>query len=264
MAAEVLLWIAVALYGGSCALYMGYLLGLPPVATRAARVLLGAGFVAHMAEIGARGVHGMHPVSSVGDSVGFLAWLLVGAFLIMQAKRRLDAVGAFIAPVAMVLLLTAQLSHPSDAGTQGLGALGRLHISLSLIGVAIFALATGLAIFYLAQERQLKQRRLGAIVKKGIALETLDTLAHRCVQIGFPIFTLAMILGAIWAPRVGGLMMRPEYPLSTVTWAAFAALLIARTTSGWRGRRAAMLTLVGFGAAVVVLGIYLARQIGAG
>jgi ABC-type uncharacterized transport system permease subunit len=263
MAAEVLLWIAVALYGGACALYTGYLLGLPAGATRAARLTLGAGFVLHMAEIGARGVGGMHPVSSVGDSVGFTAWILVGAFLLAQIRRRLDAVGAFVAPVAMVLLLGAQLSHPAGGSTAGLGALGRLHISLSLVGTAIFALATGLAIFYLAQERQLKQRRLGAIVRKGIALETLDTLAHRCVQVGFPIFTLAMILGAIWAPRIGA-TMRPEYPISAVTWAAFAALLIARTTSGWRGRRAALLTLVGFSAAVVVLGIYLVRQLGAG
>lgn len=254
---------AVSCYGVACALYMGYLLGLPASAPKAARAVLGAGFVIHLFQVGARGVAGMHPVSSIRDAVGFAAWLLVGAFLLAQVRRSLHAVGAFVAPMAMVLLLLAQIPPDPVAGsTSDLGMLGRLHISLSTVGVAIFALATGLAVFYLVQERQLKRGRLGPIVKKGIALETLDSLGHRLVLLGFPIFTIAMIAGAVWVSRAQ-MGFRAEYPIAGITWLAFAALLVARTTSGWRGRRAALLTLVGFGAAVVVLGLYLARHLGA-
>jgi ABC-type uncharacterized transport system permease subunit len=53
---------------------------------------------------------------------------------------------------------------------------------------------------------------------------------------------------------------RLEYPLAAVTWFAFAGLLVARSVYGWRGRRAAKLTLTGFAAAILVLAIYLLRR----
>jgi ABC-type uncharacterized transport system permease subunit len=253
---------AALLYGLAGALSLGFLAGFPESTAPWARRSLVAAFVVHTCELGARGVAGLHPVSSARETVGFIAWVLVGAFLLVQLRRRLDAVAAFVAPVALVLLIAARLSPSPAEATAGLGVLGRIHISLAAAGIAIFALATASSILYLVEERQLKQKRLGAIVKKGSALETLDRLAHRCVQVGFPIFTVAMVTGAIWsAQRAAGL--RPEYPIAFFAWTAFAAVLIARTTAGWRGRRSAALTIVGFCAALAVLGVYLVRALGA-
>ena len=65
----------------------------------------------------------------------------------------------------------------------------------------------------------------------------LDRLAHRLVLAGFPIFTLAIMLGVIWVSQRGTGFNRAEYPLALVTWASFAALIVTRTTHGWRGRR---------------------------
>ena len=256
-------WAAIALYGVAGGLYLGFLVGLKESATRAARAALVLGFAAHACEIGARGLAGLHPVTSVREALGLLAWLTVGAYLAAGLYWKLHAVGAFVAPAAVAILSTARLSpDPGGGGTEGLGVLGRVHISLATAGVAIFALAAALAVLYLVQERQLKHKHLGRMVRKGAALETLDTLVHRCVQVGFPIFTVAMVTGALWsARRAGGL--RPEYSLSMVAWAAFAALLVARMTAGWRGRKAALMTIVGFASAAVVLGIYLARHVGA-
>jgi len=254
-----LFWIAVALYALAGAVYLASLLGLPDRVARHARWVMLAAFVVHMLEIGARGIAGLHPVTSVREAMGFVAWMLTGGFLLAQVRWRLDAAGAFVAPAAAALLLTARLT-PESEPTAGLGVLGRIHISLASLGVSVFALATALAILYLLEERQLKHKKLGTIVQRGTALETLDHLAHRCVQVGFPIFTVAMITGAIWsARRSDGL--RPEYAIAFFAWTAFAALLIARVTAGWRGRRSAILTLIGFAASLTVLGIYLARAI---
>jgi ABC-type uncharacterized transport system permease subunit len=208
----------------------------------------------------AHGVAGLHPVSSVREAIGFAAWVLVGVYLIAQLKRRLDAVGAFVAPVALVLEIAARLGPDGDR-VQGLGVLGRVHIALASFGVSVFGLATAIAVLYLLEERQLKRRRFSRIVRKGPALETLDNLGHRCVQLGFPVFTVAMISGAWWSTRLDA-GLRPEYVIAGVAWAAFAALLIARVTAGWRGRRAAVLTIVGFSASVAVLGVYLVRAAG--
>ncbi len=84
------------------------------------------------------------------------------------------------------------------------------------------------------------------------------------IQLGAngPVFTVALILGVVWGTQRGAGWDRPEYPLAFVTWVAFAALLLMRTAYGWRGRRSAWLTLVGFGAALLVLLVYLLRRVG--
>nr|MBA3499261.1 cytochrome c biogenesis protein CcsA [Deltaproteobacteria bacterium] len=141
--------------------------------------------------------------------------------------------------------------------------LGRIHISLATIGVGVFALASALSAIYLVEERALKKKKFDAISFKdgGAPLESLDRLANRLIWVGFPIFTAALVLGAIWVSKLGESLDRPEYPLAGVTWLAFAGLLLARQVYGWRGRRAARLTLLGFAAAVLVLMIYLLRRI---
>jgi len=84
------------------------------------------------------------------------------------------------------------------------------------------------------------------------------------VSFGFPIFTVAIVTGAMWVARLGVLReqvtLRPEYLLAIATWVAFGVLLIARVGAGWRGRRAAWLTLGGFGGAMLVLVVYFLRH----
>ena len=165
-------------------------------------------------------------------------------------------------PVALIMLLAARLT-PAGSEPEGLSTLGRIHISLATIGVGVFALASALSAIYLVEERALKKKQFDAIAfrDKGAPLESLDRLANRLIWVGFPIFTVALVLGAVWVARLGLSLDRLEYPLAAVTWLAFAGLLVARQVYGWRGRRAARLTLGGFAAALAVLLIYLARRI---
>ena len=89
----------------------------------------------------------------------------------------------------------------------------------------------------------------------GASLEALDGLSQRLVWAGFPLFTVAMVLGMIWVDQRGSSMLRPEYSAAMLTWITYAVLLGVRTGLGWRGRRAAWLTLAGFAAALTVLAI---------
>jgi ABC-type uncharacterized transport system permease subunit len=166
-------------------------------------------------------------------------------------------------PVSLVLLLLARLTPAGAAPDDDLSTLGRVHISLATIGVAVFAVAGVLSAVYLVEDRALKRKRFDALALEqgGAPLESLDRLAHRLVWVGFPIFTLAMILGAIWTARLGESVGRIEYALAAVTWIAFATLLVARQIYGWRGKRAAKLTLEGFASALAVLAVYLIRRI---
>jgi ABC-type uncharacterized transport system permease subunit len=254
-------WAAVVCYAAAATMLLVVLAGkqkLRPLAL----ALVGLAFVAHGIDIGWRGTQHVHPAQSVREAIGFLAFILTGGYLLASAKFRLTIGGVVVMPVALIMLVAARLT-PAGTEPESLSTLGRIHISLATIGVGVFALASALSAIYLVEERALKRKKFDAISfkDKGAPLESLDRLANRLIWVGFPIFTVALVLGAVWVSKLGESLDRPEYPLAGVTWLAFAGLLVARQVYGWRGRRAARLTLAGFAAALAVLLIYLLRRI---
>ena len=254
-------WAAVALYAAATAALL-LVLGGKGRFRSAAIALVALAFIAHGTDIGWRGTLQVHPAQSVREAMGLLAFILTGGYLLASVRYRLTLGGPVVMPVALIMLVAARLS-PAGAAPEGLGPLGRIHISLATVGVGVFALASVLSAIYLVEERALKKKKFDAAAFKdrGAPLEPLDRLAHRLVWVGFPIFTAALVLGAIWVSQLRESLDRPEYPLAVVTWLTYAGLLVARQVYGWRGRRAARLTLAGFAAALAVLVIYLVRRI---
>ncbi len=102
---------------------------------------------------------------------------------------------------------------------------------------------------YLLQERQLKSKSLGTMYYRLPSLEFLDSLGHRALLVGFPLLTVGLLTGALYAQAAWGLVLTwdPALVLSLLAWLIYAGLLQARLTAGWRGRRAALLAVVGFG-----------------
>ena len=250
-------------YALATALYLGYLLGFRTHADKAGRLVLALGVLIHFGDIGARCVHGLNPISSTPEAMSFIAFLIVAGYLAATLRYRLTAAGAFAVPAALVVLVLARLA-PAEVDTPRMGALGITHILLATVGVAVFALAAVLALLYLFQDRQLKQRRFDRVMGIGTPLDTLDRLAVRCVSVGFPVFTIAIVTGAVWVARLGLLHtvggLRPEHLIAVGAWAAFGILLVARMGAGWRGRRAAWLTLGGFGGVLITVAAYFLRH----
>jgi ABC-type uncharacterized transport system permease subunit len=241
-------------------LYLGYLAGLRE---KAGRVALTLAVLLHFGDIGARCLHGQNPISSTPEAMSFIAFLVAAGYVLASFRYGLASAGAFAAPAALALLLLARVV-PAEAGAPVMGTLGYAHVFLATVGVAVFFIAAVLAVVYLFQDRQLRRKEFARVTSRGTPLDTLDSLAARCVSIGFPIFTVAIVTGAMWIARLGVLhgaaALRPEYLLAFVTWVAFAVLLVARLGGGWRGRRAAWLTLGGFGGTVLVLLVYFLRH----
>jgi cytochrome c-type biogenesis protein CcsB len=173
---------------------------------------------------------------------------MVGMYLLVQARYQVVVVGAFIAPLAFVFTLSAYVTY---SGVQELprfhSAWLPAHIAPAFLGYAILALACGLSVAYLLQERQLKAKRLGGLFRRLPSLETLDQLNHRFVTVGFVLFTVAILTGAVLAKTVWGAFWswEPVQVWSAATWLLYAILLHTRTV-GWRGRKAATLTILGF------------------
>ena len=130
-----------------------------------------------------------------------------------------------------------------------------------LVPAAAFALAFAAAVGYVLQERMLRRKKLGGIFQRLPALDVLDSLSLRLVLAGFPLLTLGIVTGTMWAVR-----MDPSAPtfsapqgFGLLAWLVFAAVLLLRVAAGWRGRRAAIGTMVGFFFAVAVLVGYVVR-----
>jgi ABC-type uncharacterized transport system permease subunit len=124
-----------------------------------------------------------------------------------------------------------------------------------LAGTAAFTLAFAMALAYLLQEREVKKKRLGGVFKRLPPLDTLDTVGYRCVAVGLPALTLGIVTG--FFVGAGASVVWQQY-VGMGAWVLFAGVLVLRLAAGWRGRRAAIGTILGYASALVVLAGYYA------
>jgi cytochrome c-type biogenesis protein CcsB len=123
-----------------------------------------------------------------------------------------------------------------------------IHTVIAFLSNAAFALAFGVGTMYLVQEHYVKSKHLGELFARLPSLQTLDELNYRLITLGFPLLTLAIITGSLWAESAWGSFWRwdPREVWSLVTWFIYAIVLHARLVAGWRGKRAAILSIAGF------------------
>lgn len=215
------------------------------------RVLV-AGFFVHTAFLAHQyAALGTAPVLSLKASLGFFAWTITGAYLLFQLRFRLMVLGSFVAPLAAVLMIVST-SIPG-AEIVEVNPLFKsvwlpVHVVTVFAGDGMFAVMFGAAVMYLLQERQIKRKRFGSLYSRLPSLETLDAINHHALVIGFPLLTLGMVTGAIYAQQALGSFWRwdPKEVWSLITWFAYAVLLHERLTVGWRGRRAAIMSILCF------------------
>jgi cytochrome c-type biogenesis protein CcsB len=115
-----------------------------------------------------------------------------------------------------------------------------LHVSVTLLGEAFFAVAFITSIMYLTAKEPEKK-------------EKMDSVSYRCVAVGFPLFTLGgLVFGMVWAYKAWGTYWSwdPKEVWSLITWVVFALYLHTRIVMGWKGKRSAIIAILGFLAAL--------------
>jgi len=158
-----------------------------------------------------------------------------------------------IAPLASALMAVSVLvsSGATDLPPALRSAWLPIHVTLAFLGNAVFALAFATSLIYIFEDNRLKAKRPG---RRRLlpSLERLDDLNHRLLSWGFPLLTLGIVTGAVWAHFAWGEFWSWEAreTWSLVTWSLYAILLHGRSV-GWRGRRAATLTIFGFAVLLV-------------
>ncbi len=222
---------------------------------RVAHGLLTAAFVVHGGHLLLRGITvGYEAVATFQNELSFIAWIMVGLYLVLSIRVNVTVVGGLVTPLAFLFTLS---SYAFGVGTpepsphlQSMWL--PVHVAPAFLGYAVFAIAFCMSLIYLLQENQLKAKRKGNLFRRLPSLETLDDLNSRFVSWGFALFTIGIISGALLARQIWGALWswEPVEVVSAITWLLYAGLLHARTT-GWRGRKAAALTILGFVAVIV-------------
>lgn len=209
------------------------------------------GFAFHTTTIIYRYVTAGHiPITNSHEATSFFSWCIVLIFFILQFKYKISLLSSFIMPIVLVLmLLSSMLSRAIKPLSPVLNSywLG-IHTVLAFLGNAAFALAFGIGCMYLVQEHYVKSKHLGGLFERLPSLQTLDEINYRLITLGFPLLTLAIISGALWAESAWGSYWSwdPRETWSLITWFIYAIILHARLVAGWRGRRAAVLSIIGF------------------
>lgn len=236
--------------------------GLPERLARLGPWVLALGAVSHAVFITlASLVANICPVRSVNFALSVGALATSVGYLLARVRWRIDAIGAFVAPIGLTFLIASRLANLGAVDDDLPPFFLALHVGVNLIGDALFLLACTTAVLYLVVEKRLKQKRLGGLLGRLPPLDVLDQAEHRFLLFGFPLLTLGIITGTAWAYRLevghAGEVLRAAF--AYLTWAVFAGVLLLRAAAGWRGRRAALGTITGFFFAVLVLVVYLVR-----
>ena len=198
------------------------------------------------------------PWGNMFEFSAMVCLVAVTAFLVLQSRARVRHLGAFVMlPVVLYLGLAGTVLYVPVAPL--MPALNSYWIKIHVVGAmtasGVFMLAFAVTVLYLAKYawelrhpavEESRWQRLPAAA-------TLDRLAYRITAFAFPVWTFAVIAGAIWAEAAWGRYWGwdPKETWSFITWVVYAGYLHARSTSGWRGPKAALVAVAGFASLMI-------------
>jgi ABC-type uncharacterized transport system permease subunit len=246
-----ILRLAAVIYAAAAALYVFHF--VRPSHAGSARVghgLLGVAFLVHAVSIGVGcSEFGGAEFFNLRGGFGMAGWLAAGALLLVLRFQHLPSVAAFVLPLVLLALVPGVVGrvggHPGAMPEVLRQPTTTLHITVAFVSVALFAIAFGIALMYLLQEREVKGKRFGALFSRLPALDALDRLTQRLVRAGLVVWSVALVSGMFVAEKAWGKPWDPQLLFAVAVWALYFALVWMRH-QGIHGRRYALLTVVGF------------------
>ena len=262
MTNSLLFGIATFVYFFAMVLYVSYLAFRSEMLGKVASLSLLGGVVVETAAIGMRWYEsyqmgiGRAPLTNLYESLTFFAWTFAVIYLVLERKFKIRTVGAFVAPFPFLIMAYASL-NPNDIQplVPALKSNWLIsHVVSCFVGYAAFAVSFGVSFLYLFKARAEKRspKSTGSFWEFLPSSTGLDEIGYKTIAIGFPLLTIGIVTGAFWANVAWGTYWSwdPKETWSLIVWLIYAAYLHARITRGWRGRRAAILSIVGFAATI--------------
>jgi len=190
------------------------------------------------------------PSSNIYGSFSFIAWAVSGAYLAFQTKTKTRILGAFVSPSVLVMMIAASSGFVDNVSIPPAlnGPWVSVHVVLLLTGGAFLVLACLTGIMYLLQDNLIRNKKVRGFSGLLPSLRELDRINHICIIWGFPLLTFGIIAGSIWARTVWGSNWHwdPKQIFTVISWIIYATLIHQRLVIGWKGRKAALLSIIAF------------------
>lgn len=228
------------------------------LARRAGRIAVSLTTLAvllHAAAVIARGAEARRaPWGNMYEYATGVALAAGAAFLLLTRRQPVRYLGVWIVGAVLLALglSVTVLYAPADELVPALNSYWLvIHVAAAIIAGGVFTVGAGASVLYLLRTRADRRGRPGRGMAAGLpAAATLDKVTYSTTLFAFPVWTFAVIAGAIWAEDAWGRYWGwdPKETWAFITWVLYAAYLHAGATAGWRGRRAQLLALAGYGA----------------
>ncbi len=210
------------------------------------------GAIFHFVSIIEEGILKNHcPITNFYEDLSMCTFLVVLIFLFVYWRYKLESLSVFIFPLVFVATLVATMGNPVSAWSSPVvrDVWLTVHIVLVLLGIAALLFTAVGSVLYIFQERELKSKKPRKFYYRLPPLGTLDDLISKSMAIGFVLMTLAVIAASTWAyiEHKTAWISQPAIAISFFTWGIYLALVCLRTTAGWRGRKAAIMTVTVLG-----------------
>ena len=217
------------------------------------------------------------PLSNLYESLLFLAWCLTMSYLIIKQKYNQIIIGSIVSPISLFIIAFASFSLPQELQSAAplVPALRSnwlmMHVTIMMTSYAALLIGSLLAIIFLIikQFYRISKQKITINDSQNIIktysynsyivnkydfissiniLESLDNLSYRTIGLGFPLLTVGIIAGAVWANEAWGSYWSwdPKETWALITWLIFAAYLHTRLNKSWEGEKPAILATFGF------------------
>jgi len=194
------------------------------------------------------------PVSNLYEVFILFSIITALLYLYYEGRYRTRALGGFV-----LLVISAAVGfllwYTFDRGAHEIQPLVpalksywmKIHVPANFVGYGAFALAAMVGVAYLIRHRQDQRSGSQVIESRLPALDILDDVMYKSIALGFAFFTVATILGALWAAEAWGgyWSWDPKETWALIVWLNYAAWLHMRLTKGWRGTPMAWWAIVG-------------------
>nr|YP_009237719.1 cytochrome c heme attachment protein [Gracilariopsis lemaneiformis]AJO68507.1 cytochrome c biogenesis protein [Gracilariopsis lemaneiformis]AML79971.1 cytochrome c heme attachment protein [Gracilariopsis lemaneiformis] len=205
--------------------------------------------------------NGYFPLSNLYESLIFLTWGLTFIQAILEQKNNSKLIGAISTPIALFTIGFASLALPLDMKEASplVPALRSnwlmMHVSIMMISYSTLILGSLLSILFLilykiryGNKNTISSNYIIQKFTRISLLESIDNLSYRIIGLGFPLLTIGIIAGAVWANEAWGSYWSwdPKETWALITWLVFAAYLHSRINQSWQGEKPAILASIGF------------------
>jgi ABC-type uncharacterized transport system permease subunit len=240
--------LAIALYAGGAALLAAPLTGCPRSPRRLGLATATVAVLLHAAVL--LGAHGGRLDLHFFAALSLVACVVAALTLLVNLSRPVAGLGVIVFPLAALLLaLDVFLAPPTVPRPMDWQI--QLHVVIALLAYSVLSIAAVLALLLAVQERALRARRPGMLVRALPPLTQTEALLFRLIGAGFALLTLTLLSGFLFIANIRAQHLVHTTVLSVVAWLIFGALLWGRWRQGWRGRSAVNHTLIG----MAVLGL---------